>query len=650
MDDEGADIVFVPPPPAVGDASKRCVTRTNGADDATAAEDNPSSLQGHHSETQPTDAHIEEDDEDTVSLSSGEDTVPPTDVDQTTLENAGRFMDPGGDVREQLREDAEHAVIFSEREENSEADEDREQMLSNFEEESEKKDDQTGRELIKHRRTSEDTTEIGTVLGAVEVVTQMDSDTNQSPAEDITPQNWKATVCAQRDELQEQSEDPELGPPSDQRQETLEGERSGNETLRSDIQQGEERLRRLQLLHQDQEGHVSTSSTASQQDESLDVEEPAGREQDSAVESFNMDSKTNLMEMKEDTCEDIRGQPAFQSHDLEEHQEDRLVSGFSPVITHQTSSASRIHRFSAAETVIERQIHEAVGKNLQRASGVFNLTENPDVLEFPFSTDILLEPPPTQFSEQKMHKEISQETQRELVLVNQEKTLGLYCRGEVPQLEETKLLFEAFQQDHTEGPARNRRTNSSLTKCHVCPSVLERAQSFEMFSLKTHPVSRAHSFKLQKPAASEHEKSLDGLRSRSPTGTSWDKTRLSPYSKQDKHLKPYRSMDSIATDAHPSSVDTIAGTQEGRAGGRGSPLLKHNPFFKLRPALALQPDVEKDIRETREREEELRRQRWTLYGEKQQRMEEEEKTPATSSLQAGETGTWYEGAESTRTC
>lgn len=41
--------------------------------------------------------------------------------------------------------------------------------------------------------------------------------------------------------------------------------------------------------------------------------------------------------------------------------------------------------------------------------------------------------------------------------------------------------------------------------------------------------------------------------------------------------------------------------------------LKENPFFKLRSSLSLLPDVQKDIQEAKKREEELRKQRTSLY-------------------------------------
>ncbi|XP_073351034.1 uncharacterized protein [Pagrus major] len=303
--------------------------------------------------------------------------------------------------------------------------------------------------------------------------------------------------------------------------------------------------------------------------------------------------------------------------------------------THEAYSAeipfpSTCHQFSTSETSIDQQIHEAAQEkqNLQKAGGLFNLADDPDVLEIPFKSNISLEPLATtvspgqrsdwQFSEQKMQKEISQETQRELVLVNQGKIPGGYSKGEVRQLKETKLLFEAFQQDNPEGPTRYRRSPTLLRKGHVYPSVLERTRSLEMFSLKSHPVSRTHSLRLYK-STSEAVRIHEDLRSKSPTGGSRDKTRLFPYPKQDKHVRLHRSMDSISADASEMETRQVNAIQ-------GSPIIKQNPFYKLRPALARQPEVEKDIREAKEREEELRRQRSTLYGENRQNSEDGEKS------------------------
>ncbi|KAF7650598.1 hypothetical protein LDENG_00123320 [Lucifuga dentata] len=288
-------------------------------------------------------------------------------------------------------------------------------------------------------------------------------------------------------------------------------------------------------------------------------------------------------------------------------------------------------------------MHEEVQemKNLQRAEGVLNLADNPDVLEIPFKTNITLEPQPTnaascrrtdwQFSEKRMQGEISQEVQRELLLVSQGKISGEYSKEEIRQLKETKMLFEAFQQDNTAGPTRHRKPPTSLSKSHIYPSVLQRTRSLQQLSLKSHPVSQSHFLRMCKSPASEREKIPENLRSKSPTGGSKDNARLCPYPKHDQHLRLCKSMDSINNDVSTSAVEAGSKMEDRNKPGE-SPILKQNPFFKLRPALTLQPEVEKDIREAKEREEELRRQRCSLYGESRQTNEEEGNSPLMSAL------------------
>ncbi|KAG7216128.1 hypothetical protein INR49_028976 [Caranx melampygus] len=356
----------------------------------------------------------------------------------------------------------------------------------------------------------------------------------------------------------------------------------GNKRISIDIQQGEELLHRLQLVQQRQE-----------------------------VDQETRGEEKEVFEAEEDDLTPREATPTDEEA--------------------RTPLATMPKRTDSSD---DDQCDE---QNLQRAGGILNLADNPDVLEIPFKTNISLEPLPPQvgqrddwqFSEQKMQKEISREIQRELVMVNQGKIPGGYSKGEVRQLKETKLLFEAFQQGSTEGPARHKKLPTTPIRGPVYPSVLERTRSLEIFSLKSCPVSRTNSFRLYESTTSEQEQSPDRLRSRSPTAVSRDKTRLTPYPKQDKQPRLCRSMDSIGTDVS-TAVDMRGKTRDGNP-RQGSPILKNNPFFKLRPALALQPEVEKDIREAKEREEELRRQRCTLYGENRQNIQEEDEKQSAQS-------------------
>ncbi|KAK5856711.1 hypothetical protein PBY51_008288 [Eleginops maclovinus] len=433
--------------------------------------------------------------------------------------------------------------------------------------------------------------------------------------------------------------------------------------IATEIQQGEELLQRLQMLQLRQDEctpespqtsktvvHETGGETKGELRDELDnfkAEEddlPGGDETEEERSYLGEDQEAKRMENEINESEEVEPKAGMSSHTTLAESEYQVIAGDSDDDPSESGAledqspldpiASSTPRLSVDETLLETQIfEEPKGKqNMQRSGGLFNLTDNPDVLEFPFKTDILLEPfEPTkdepdqrsdwQFSEQKMKKEISQDFQRELVMVNQGKIPGGYSKEETRQLKETKLLFEAFQQDNTVGPKRHRKPPTSLTKGYVYPSVMERTRSMRLFSMKSCPVSRSTSLKLFK----DTEKSPEILRSLSSAGGTLDKSCLGFCKNQKQKASWNRSMDSINKDVCPSDVGARSKTPDVNT-KQESPILKHNPFFKLRPALALQPEVEKEIREAKEREEELRRQRCTLYGENGHGNEDVEKS------------------------
>lgn len=431
----------------------------------------------------------------------------------------------------------------------------------------------------------------------------------------------------------------------------------------SDIQQGEQLLQRLQMVQLRHDENLDThqqilKGARGEEEGETDGEECLGRgntsdgdgKQDKTRRNLTESTGNEKMEEEDQThiegrtsSSTILGQPEHQKVTTKDSDSEDDCPLPSDLFTNPACKELPFtgHRFSAVVTTIEKQIHEVAQgtQNLQRAGGVFNLAGDPDVLEIPFKTDVSLESllhsacssqtSQWQFSEKRMQKEIKQDIQREIALVNIGKIPGGYSKGEARQLKETKLIFEAFQQDNTEGPTRNRKPRATVVKGQGYPSVLERTRSLERFSLQSCPsIARTHSLRLQSPA---EEKSLESIRLRSPTGGLQDKTRLSPYPTQDKPLRLHRSMDSICSESTKTALEARGKPLEGNPGS----LLKHNPFFKLRPALALQPEVEKDIREAKEREEELRRQRCTLYGEDRQNSEEEGKSLSAKSHSSG---------------
>ncbi|XP_057673201.1 uncharacterized protein LOC130904460 [Corythoichthys intestinalis] len=433
-------------------------------------------------------------------------------------------------------------------------------------------------------------------------------------------------------------------------------ERNNDEFWRiaSDILQGEQLLHRLQMVQQRQEADMQTCQEEHEKEHGKFLTEDlvtregnnSGEDEKEEIRLHTINSdKTNPLE-NEITEEKESGKtqeviPTQPEHDIttkaadhsDENPSVSVCKEWIPInsaetICNATSFRSSCHRLSVTETSTERRIHEdAQGKqNLQRAAGILNLADDPDVLEIPFNTNIMFELLPTKIcpgqdndclvSKQKMLDEVNRENQRGLGTTRQREVQKGFREGNTHQLKERKLLFEAFQQDTTQGPTRLRKPLTTSITNQVCPTVLERTRSLDMFSTL------------------ERKKSLENLHSTMPSGGSRDKTRLSPYPKQDKNVRLYRSSDSISSE--PTTQITESSSSVGLDKVQlEAPLFKQNPFFKLRPALALKPEVEKEIREAEAREDELRRQRRTIYGDKRQSSQEVDKASHTLTVIPG---------------
>ncbi|KAK2833912.1 hypothetical protein Q5P01_017801 [Channa striata] len=723
MDDEDADDVFIPPPPPPSPPVSRSplmpaggstdattnsssVTLSKEAGDATEAKPNPSSLDQHHGEKQIVAAQVDEVTAQISKKSMDNGSLPSNNNFSLTtyVGGPGSLMETCTDPHEgdqrvatdrNSSEETEAGVIVSAGEDNwKEAD------GGLYSKQNSKNDPQSDNERDKTRpediRENEDCDSVETNVPALSGLSveedhfkscgterhkcnqnKMDGANNQPQVpeipgdvttddqDDVDTRSFDYNLT-KNDWVRRESDTSEKRvvrlPDSESTVEmVIKAEKGdGSRKIATDIQKGEILLRRLQLVQQQQDVHMSESHLTSYQvvqETGHEEKGTSGNELDNWTfcegkekeknEGEDTDTKAReTLSSMPDQTEDPRSVGAEAERPDKNQCGNRLPSDC-PSVNPQEIPTTKVpvlsarHRYSAAETSFEIQQAGQGKQSLQRAGGVFNLADDPDdVMEIPFKTNISLElfPPKVgqgqcssgKFSEQKMQKEISQEIQRELVLVNQGKIPGGYSKGEIRQLKETKLLFEAFMQDTTKGPTRHRKPATSVIKGHVYPSVLERTRSLEMFCVKSCPVSRAHSLRLYKCATPEREKSPENLRSRSPIGGSRDKARLSPYPTKDKHLHVCRSLDSLSPDVSGPAAGTKTKTREGNT-RQHSPILKHNPFFKLRPALALQPEVEKDIREAREREEELRRQRSTLYGEDRKKGQEEEKSRFTKT-------------------
>ncbi|XP_037113302.1 uncharacterized protein LOC119126258 [Syngnathus acus] len=397
--------------------------------------------------------------------------------------------------------------------------------------------------------------------------------------------------------------------------------------IASDILQGERLLQRLQLVQQRQEADMSQEVRHEMEHEEKFLAEAeiggdqTGQDQKDQIRFHTIRTKTSLLEREKtegtergETQEKILEHFGTPTREANCSDDTPSLSCESPISSNETISTSSTlrsarHRFSVTETSTEKQIHEdAQGKqNSQRSGGILNLADDPDVLEIPFKTNIVFKVAPTKICQDQddewQLKVPSQESPRRLGTGQEE--VSEFGRKEAHQ--KTKLLFEDFQQDNTHGPTRLRKAASTSLTNHDSPTVLERTLSLDMFSL------------------SEKKKSSENLGSKIPSAGSRDRTRLSPY----PNVRLCRSSDSISSDVSVVENDRSEGT------GREAPVLQQNPFFKLRPASALKPKVEEDIREAEAREDELRKQRDSLYGEKQHRTEEGDKPKRTSTVIAG---------------
>lgn len=133
--------------------------------------------------------------------------------------------------------------------------------------------------------------------------------------------------------------------------------------------------------------------------------------------------------------------------DLDQYDDSQSDSGVSADIS--------LNSMSDTETPIEREIRLAFKReqSLRRSRG---LDEGKELIEIQFRKTILSQDflekkvkdhgKERQFAGKKMQREIHAETEREKVLVKLGRLPGFYDKGTVRQLQEKKLLFEAFQE------------------------------------------------------------------------------------------------------------------------------------------------------------------------------------------------------------
>ncbi|KAK2857336.1 hypothetical protein Q7C36_005255 [Tachysurus vachellii] len=385
-----------------------------------------------------------------------------------------------------------------------------------------------------------------------------------------------------------------------------------------------------------------------------------------------------------------------------------------------------LNSMSDNETPIEREIRLGFEReqSLRRSRG---LDETREFIEIPLRKSILSQDLPDkslkdhskerQFAGKKMQHEIHAESEREKVLVKLGRLPGFYDKGTMRQLQDKKLLFEAFQESRdlqissggNQEPLKSLemhvKTNSSFQPTEALPKDLQHSRNHDnktfrtVQDLKNEGTSCVSSCKIlngrnQDCSSKEHTKHT-GLDS-PPLFPSLKEKKLLFESLQDIEVSQKKSLDvffqnqnsGLKTIQEPKDLQikrnqndkmmeisketasnlkmqnpkqcgpgfseaverqviileknptvildtnrqvykpvskTDVGTirsshEECHHNSKVQDLMangeeqKENPFFKLRSSLSRLPDMQKDIQETKKREEELCKQRMCLYG------------------------------------
>lgn len=268
------------------------------------------------------------------------------------------------------------------------------------------------------------------------------------------------------------------------------------------------------------------------------------------------------------------------------------------------------------ETPIEREIRRSIERehSLRRSRGLSSPPTAPEYVEIPLRRSVLSPPiisksekyqgKDRQYAGKKMQLEIHEEVQREQDLVRLGKIPGVYDKGTTQELKDRKEIFEAFQKPKDSSLAGT-KVKASLSSDALNTTISSNAEgSISVYrSEPASPIPQDQSF----PDIDQ-----DGM---------WEKRYASPPQILYQHkLDPelITEVDFGSPDASPRGGGHHGikrREQEQRAAGvESSP--RENPFFKLRSSNTVLR-VEQDIREAQDREQELYRQRISLYGSKE---------------------------------
>nr|XP_001921144.2 uncharacterized protein si:ch211-207j7.2 [Danio rerio]XP_021332665.1 uncharacterized protein si:ch211-207j7.2 [Danio rerio] len=340
---------------------------------------------------------------------------------------------------------------------------------------------------------------------------------------------------------------------------------------------------------------------------------------------------------------------------FDDSQSDSGVSAdFSPNST--TDEAPQPSESPPYETPIDREIRLALKReqSLRRSRGLCDTTDmTNEFVEIPLrkpilSQDLQIRPSQTldkdrQFAGKKMQKEISAETEREKVLVELGRLPGFYDKGKEVQLQEKKLLFESFQEQKESMAALRRGSASSYVESaagilevdsavNVRQRLMQFSQNPPTIPVSQYEGSNGNSLAARGPGLTEGIKGqIIIIEASSFPTTAGEPTGYNSASWTDgRSVKVMNSAGVRASSAEPVSARQSTNTQV----TEGEGIATENPFFKLRTSVNLHSQVELDIKEAKERERELQKQRSSLYGGATEDPEEARRTRMDSKTES----------------
>ncbi|XP_054460779.1 uncharacterized protein misp3 [Anoplopoma fimbria] len=326
----------------------------------------------------------------------------------------------------------------------------------------------------------------------------------------------------------------------------------------------------------------------------------------------------------------------MESDSCDDSQSDSGVSAdFSPCST-LDSTTTISTGFSAAvpkETPIEREIRRAVERehSLRRSRGLPNPPTSPEYVEIPLRKTVLCQSvndnsersqgKDRQFAGKKMQHDIHEEARREQDLVQLGKIPGFYDKGTVREVKERKQLFEAFQK-----PSDSTLTLSARSKATSWSSASDISTLENQDDVSSQASTIGGSYADRIPTQSPSLTNGGGASVRTPRGPGFSEGTACQVIILENNLSvPAQRLCNARNEAKPvtvvdSGLPNISSSRTGGYSGIKVPeeeedeeAPKENPFFKLRSSTNL-IKVEKDIREAQEREQELHKQRVSLYG------------------------------------